>query len=45
MLEDVIDRSDGASGLAREVAGLQGGEPLLGDGALGGVDNFVRNAA
>ena len=38
MLEDVVDRSDGAPGLSDEVAGLQARAPGLGDGAFRDID-------
>jgi len=41
MLEDVIDRSDGAADLAREVADLQGGKPLFADCAFRGIDQLL----
>ena len=41
MIEDVINRSDGAADLSGEVAGLQGVEPVAGDGAFRGVDQLL----
>ena len=38
MLEDIVDRSDGAADIVGEIAGPQAREPVCGDGAFGGVD-------
>jgi hypothetical protein len=38
VLEDIVDRSDGAADVMREIARLQAGEPVCSDSAFGGID-------
>ena len=41
MLEDIIDRSDGAAGLLCKITGPQRRQPPSGDGAFGGIDQLL----